>query len=61
MNLNTRTERSQPGSTAESRVVWTMLQRFWVAMVDAERKSLSGNVEVDEAMDSWYALGFSSS
>lgn len=25
-----------------------MLQRFRVAMVDAERKSLSGNVEVDE-------------
>lgn len=30
------------------RVAWTMLQRFRVAMVDAERKQLSGNVEVDE-------------
>ncbi len=30
------------------RVAWTMLQRFRVAMVDAERKKLSGNVEVDE-------------
>ena len=30
------------------RVAWTMLQRFRVAMVDAERKLLSGNVEVDE-------------
>jgi len=30
------------------RVAWTMLQRFRVAMVDAERKPLSGNVEVDE-------------
>jgi hypothetical protein len=25
-----------------------MLQRFRVAMVDAERKQLSGNIEVDE-------------
>lgn len=31
------------------RVAWTMLQRFRVAMVDAERKPLSGDVEVDEA------------
>jgi len=31
------------------RVAWTMLQRFRVAMVDAERKQLSGDVEVDEA------------
>lgn len=31
------------------RVAWTMLQRFRVAMVDAERKQLSGNIEVDEA------------
>lgn len=30
------------------RVAWTMLQRFRVAMVDAERKPLSGNIEVDE-------------
>ena len=30
------------------RVAWTMLQRFRVAMVDAERKQLFGNVEVDE-------------
>lgn len=30
------------------RVAWTMLHRFRVAMVDAERKQLSGNVEVDE-------------
>ena len=30
------------------RVAWTMLQRFRVAMVDAERKKLSGDVEVDE-------------
>jgi transposase-like protein len=30
------------------RVAWTMLQRFRVAMVDAERKQLSGDVEVDE-------------
>ncbi len=32
------------------RVAWTMLQRFRVAMVDAERKKLSGVVEVDEAL-----------
>jgi transposase-like protein len=32
------------------RVAWTMLQRFRVAMVDAERKQLSGNVEVDETL-----------
>ena len=30
------------------RVAWTMLQRFRVAMVDVERKQLSGNVIVDE-------------
>ena len=30
------------------RVAWTMLQRFRVAMVDVERKQLSGDVEVDE-------------
>ena len=30
------------------RVAWTILQRFRVAMVDAERKPLSGYVEVDE-------------
>ena len=30
------------------RVAWTMLQRFRVAMVRAERERLSGNVEVDE-------------
>lgn len=30
------------------RVAWTMLQRFRVAMVDAERKQLSGTIEVDE-------------
>jgi hypothetical protein len=29
------------------RVAWTMLHRFRVAMVDAERKQLSGTVEVD--------------
>jgi transposase-like protein len=32
------------------RVAWTMLQRFRVAMVDAGRKPLSGNVEVDETL-----------
>jgi len=32
------------------RVAWTMLQRFRVAMVAAERKPLSGNVEVDETL-----------
>jgi len=32
------------------RVAWTMLQRFRVAMVDAERHPLSGEVEVDEAL-----------
>ncbi|MCG2722649.1 MAG: IS1595 family transposase, partial [Thermodesulfovibrionales bacterium] len=32
------------------RVAWTMLQRFRVAMVDAERKQLSGDVEVDETL-----------
>jgi len=32
----------------EYRVAWTMLHRFRVAMVDAERKHLSENVEVDE-------------
>jgi transposase-like protein len=30
-------------------VAWIMLQRFRVAMVNTERKQLSGNVEVDEA------------
>ena len=30
------------------RVAWTMLQRFRVAMVDVERKQLSGDVEADE-------------
>jgi hypothetical protein len=33
---------------ASYRVAWTMLQRFRVAMVDVERKQLSGNVEVDK-------------
>jgi len=32
------------------RVAWTMLQRFRVAMVNAERKPLSGEVEVDETL-----------
>jgi len=32
------------------RASWTMLQRFRVAMVDAERKQLSGNIEVDETL-----------
>ena len=32
------------------RVAWTMLQRFRVAMVDTARKSLSGNIEVDETL-----------
>ena len=32
------------------RVAWTMLQRFRVAMVDSERKQLSGDVEVDETL-----------
>lgn len=32
------------------RVAWTMLQRFRVAMVDSERKQLSGIVEVDETL-----------
>lgn len=32
------------------RVAWTMLQRFRVAMVNAERKPLSGDVEVDESL-----------
>lgn len=32
------------------RVAWTMLHRFRVAMVDAERKQLTGTVEVDETM-----------
>ncbi len=32
------------------RVAWTMLQRFRVAMVNSERKPLSGNVEVDETL-----------
>jgi transposase-like protein len=32
------------------RVAWTMLQRFRVAMVNVERKQLSGDVEVDETL-----------
>lgn len=32
------------------RVAWTMLQRFRVAMVDAERSQLAGNIEVDETL-----------
>lgn len=32
------------------RVAWTMLQRFRVAMVDSERKQLSGDVEIDETL-----------
>lgn len=32
------------------RVAWTMLQRYRVAMVRAERKLLSGDVEVDETL-----------
>ena len=32
------------------RVAWTMLQRFRVAMVRAEREMLSGTVEVDETL-----------
>lgn len=32
------------------RVAWTMLQRFRVAMVDTSRKTLSGNIEVDETL-----------
>lgn len=32
------------------RVVWTMLQRFRVAMVRAERECLSGEVEIDESL-----------
>ena len=32
------------------RVAWTMLQRYRVAMVRAERESLSGEVEVDETL-----------
>lgn len=32
------------------RVAWTMLQRFRVAMVNSERKQLSGIVEVDETL-----------
>jgi len=35
---------------ARYRVAWTMLQRFRVAMVNAERKPLSGEVEVDETL-----------
>ena len=31
-------------------VAWMMLQRFRVAMVNSERKQLSGNVEVDETL-----------
>jgi len=33
---------------ASYRVAWAILQRFRVAMVRAERRQLSGNVEVDE-------------
>ncbi len=32
------------------RVAWTMLHRFRVAMVNAERQQLSGNIEVDETL-----------
>ncbi len=32
------------------RVAWTMLQRYRIAMVRAEREQLIGNVEVDEAL-----------
>lgn len=32
------------------RVAWTMLQRYRVAMVRAEREQLSGEVEVDETL-----------
>ena len=32
------------------RVGWTMLQRFRVAMVNSERKALTGEVEVDETL-----------
>ncbi|OGV64633.1 MAG: hypothetical protein A3K19_29855 [Lentisphaerae bacterium RIFOXYB12_FULL_65_16] len=32
------------------RVAWTMLQRYRVAMVRAEREKLSGDVEVDETL-----------
>ena len=32
------------------RVAWSMLQRFRVAMVNNERKQLSGDVEVDETL-----------
>ena len=32
------------------RVAWTMLQRYRVSMVRAERKQLSGDVEVDETL-----------
>ncbi len=32
------------------RVAWTMLQRYRVAMVRAEREQLCGNVEVDETL-----------
>lgn len=32
------------------RTAWAMLQRFRVAMVDTERKKLSGTIEVDETL-----------
>ena len=35
---------------ASYRVAWTMLQRYRVAMVRAERERLSGEVEVDETL-----------
>ncbi len=35
---------------ASYRVAWTMLQRYRVAMVRAERQLLSGDVEVDETL-----------
>lgn len=35
---------------ANYRVAWTMLQRYRVAMVRAERQLLSGDVEVDETL-----------
>ena len=32
------------------RVAWTILQRFRVAMVNSERKKLSGTIEIDETL-----------
>ena len=39
------------------RVAWTMLQRYRVAMVRAERDRLSGNVEIDETLVGGVARG----